>query len=139
MEKRPLTRRIFIDTSFVLAFVNDTDQYHQTAEQLINQFENYPMVITDAVLLEIGNALAKNFKRQAVEIFDYFYTAKQVRIVHLTPALLRRGFDLYRTYHDKTWGLVDCISFVVMREMGITEVLTLDRHFAQAGFIILEP
>jgi hypothetical protein len=139
MGRRPLARRIFIDTSFVLAFVNDTDQYHQTAVQLINKFEHYPIVITDAVLLEIGNALARNFKRQAIEIFEHFYTAKQVSIVHLTPALLRRGFDLYRTYLDKSWGLVDCISFVVMRDMGITEVFTCDRHFVQAGFIILEP
>jgi hypothetical protein len=138
MEKRPLTR-IFIDTSFVLAFVNDRDQHHQTAVQLIDKFEHHPVVITDAVLLEIGNALARNFKPQAIEIFNHCYTAKQVTIVHLTPALLRRGFQLYQSYLDKTWGLVDCISFIVMRDMGITEVLTLDKHFAQAGFKILVP
>lgn len=128
-----------MDTGFVMAVVNDQDQYHPTAVKLANQFRNYPMVITDAVLLEIGNALARRFKTKAIDIINHFYDSDEVILIHVTPALLRRGFDLYRTYHDKTWGLVDCISFVVMREMGITEVLTLDRHFAQAGFIILEP
>ena len=52
----------------------------------------------------------------------------------LTPALFDEGFDLYRTYRDKEWGLVDCISFVVMRKAGIQEALTFDQHFVQAGF-----
>jgi hypothetical protein len=35
---------------------------------------------------------------------------------------------------DKAWSLTDCISFVVMREHEITDALTGDRHFTQAGF-----
>jgi predicted nucleic acid-binding protein len=41
---------------------------------------------------------------------------------------------MYVQHTDKTWGLVDCISFVVMQERGITEALTAGRHFVQAGF-----
>jgi len=134
-----LTNKIFLDTSFILAFVNEQDQNHQTAVRLTDKFKYDPVVITDAVLLEIGNGLARNFKLQAIEIFNHCYTAKQVTIVHLTPALLRRGVQFYQSYLDKTWGLVDCISFVVMRDMGITEVLTFDKHFAQAGFKMLAP
>jgi len=44
---------------------------------------------------------------------------------------------LYRNYSDKEWGLTDCISFVVMKEQGIKEALTTDKHFAQAGFRVL--
>jgi uncharacterized protein len=35
---------------------------------------------------------------------------------------------------DKEWSLTDCISFVVMKERGLTEALTADHHFEQAGF-----
>ncbi|MFM5956954.1 MAG: PIN domain-containing protein, partial [Dolichospermum sp.] len=35
---------------------------------------------------------------------------------------------------DKEWGLVDCISFIVMQDRGITDALTADTHFQQAGF-----
>ncbi len=37
---------------------------------------------------------------------------------------------------DKEWGLTDCISFVVMQQHNLTKVLTVDRHFEQAGYEI---
>jgi predicted nucleic acid-binding protein len=52
--------------------------------------------------------------------------------------LFDRGFETYQKYADKDWGLVDCISFVVMWEGGITEVLTFDGDFEQAGFVMLK-
>lgn len=55
-------------------------------------------------------------------------------IVPATPDLFDRGLDLYARRPDKTWSLTDCISFVVMTERGLTEALTGDRHFEQAGF-----
>ena len=47
------------------------------------------------------------------------------------------GIALYAERPDKDWSLTDCISFVVMREMDISEALTGDRHFEQAGFTVL--
>jgi uncharacterized protein len=46
--------RIFIDTLFVIALINRRDQYHQQALELAEQFEGYPLLVTDAVFLEIG-------------------------------------------------------------------------------------
>lgn len=42
--------------------------------------------------------------------------------------------QLYTQRPDKDWSLTDCISFVVMKQHGLTEALTADRHFEQAGF-----
>ncbi len=42
--------------------------------------------------------------------------------------------EMYQSYDDKTWGLVDCLSFVVMKQMNLTTVLGFDQHFVQAGF-----
>jgi predicted nucleic acid-binding protein len=44
---------------------------------------------------------------------------------------------LYHLRPDKQWSLTDCISFLVMSEEGITEALTADHHFEQAGFVAL--
>jgi predicted nucleic acid-binding protein len=51
--------------------------------------------------------------------------------------LFDQGFELYARRLDKDWSLTDCISFVVMREHGLTHALTGDHHFEQAGFRIL--
>jgi len=45
--------------------------------------------------------------------------------------------ELYAERPDKGWSLTDCISFVVMRQQGITQALTGDHHFEQAGFTAL--
>jgi predicted nucleic acid-binding protein len=52
---------------------------------------------------------------------------------------MERALQLYAERADKTWGLVDCASFVVMTEQGMTEAFTTDRHFEQAGFRCLLP
>ena len=53
----------------------------------------------------------------------------------------RQAFALYREREDKEWGLTDCLSFVVMNERGLTDALTADDHFRQAGFraLLREP
>jgi predicted nucleic acid-binding protein len=47
---------------------------------------------------------------------------------------LQRGFDLFSQRPDKEWSLTDCISFVVMQDYGVTDALTSDGDFEQAGF-----
>jgi predicted nucleic acid-binding protein len=84
--------------------------------------------------MEVGNALARGFKPQAVRIIEHLMAQDNVEVVHVTRDLFGRGFGLYRDYQDKQWGLVDCISFAVMRERGMTDALTFDQHFTQAGF-----
>jgi hypothetical protein len=59
-----------------------------------------------------------------------------VTVVTLTPDLFESAFDLYRRHTDKQWGLVDCVSFVVMRQTGLTTALAFDQHFVQAGFVV---
>lgn len=129
--------RIFIDTGFIIALINQRDHYHQKASELATKFEGYLLLVTDAVMLEIGNALSRSFKREASQIIEYFLTSDEVEMVHLTSELFEKGFELYKKYQDKEWSLVDCISFIVMQEKEVSQVLAFDRHFVQMGFEIL--
>ncbi|HZP84278.1 MAG TPA: PIN domain-containing protein [Chthonomonadaceae bacterium] len=116
--------KIFVDTLFAVALINERDQYHARAVECADLYEGQPLVVTDAVLLEIGNALARRYKLEAVEAIEGFLTAENVEVVRLTQELFERAFALYKAYRDKEWGMVDCISSVVMQEMGITDALT---------------
>lgn len=126
--------QIFVDTSFIVALVNERDQYHQRAVELVDQYDAQPLVTTDSVLLEIANALSRAYKAEAVQVIENLLSSDNIEIVHLTPDLFGRAFELYKTRQDKTWGLVDCISFVIMQSRNIPTALTFDQHFVQAGF-----
>lgn len=132
-----MSNRIFVDTLFLVALINKRDQYHQQAQELSAYFEGYSLLTTDAILLEVGNTLARNYKNEAADLIEYFLSSEEVEVFRLTPELFDKAFALYKSYQDQSWGLVDCISFVVMREANITQALTCDRHFIQAGFQVL--
>lgn len=95
------------------------------------------MVITDAVFLEIANALARNHKQEAIQIIKELTSSENVEIVRLMPELFERAFDLYKKRQDKSWGLVDCLSFIIMQDKNINFALSFDQHFIQAGFQLL--
>lgn len=85
--------------------------------------------------MEIGNALSKRrYRAAAVALLSSLELDLSIEVVPLSPELYAEAFDLYRGRPDKEWGLVDCVSFVVMKARGITEALTADEHFEQAGF-----
>ena len=67
-----MSKIIFIDTLFEVALVNERDQYHERADQLAEELAGRRFLITDSVLLEIGNALARNFRDRWVEFMHHF-------------------------------------------------------------------
>jgi uncharacterized protein len=135
---RKMSSSLFIDTGYVIALINQDDQYHQQALRLAEQYEGRSVVTTDAVLLEIGNALSRIARQEATAIIHYFQTDPDVTLVPLTPGLLSEALELYAKHQDKTWGLIDCVSFVVMKNRQLSKVLAFDRHFIQAGFTLAE-
>ncbi len=91
-----MSNQIFVDTLFVVALINQRDQYHQQASELADRFEGHLLLVTDAVLLEIGNALSRSYKKEAVEIIEQFLDSDEVEIVRLTPQFFDQAFALYK-------------------------------------------
>ena len=114
--------KIFIDTSFIIALVNDRDQYHHQALSIADRYDSQFLVVTDAVLLEVANALSRRYKSEAIQIIEDLLSSEDVEVVRLTSQLFDRAFDLYKTRSDKAWGLVDCISFIARNE-GLPSLL----------------
>jgi uncharacterized protein len=128
---------VFLDTSFAIALSSQTDQNHLQAVKLANQLELHKthLVTTQAILLEIGNALSKQrYRAAAIQLLESLETDPNIEVVLLTNSLYQEAFNLFKQRQDKEWGLVDCISFIVMQNRAITDALTADAHFQQAGF-----
>jgi predicted nucleic acid-binding protein len=125
---------VFADTSFYLAVLNPRDLAHANALQ-VGEHLHRPVLLTDFVLLELGNSLSGAGQRELFsKLVPHLRSHPNVRIVPATRELLDRGFALFSGRADKEWSLTDCTSFVVMQEEGLTEALTTDHHFEQAGF-----
>jgi hypothetical protein len=129
--------RLFLDTSYVQALLNPRDSHHPRAKSLAARVKQSPeVVITEAVLAEVGNALSRTpgLRRHAAEFIRGCYGEPNMSVVAVDTTLLTRALDLFERRSDKEWGLTDCISFVVMRDRGLHDAATEDRHFQQAGF-----
>ena len=131
---------VFLDAAYAIALSVPKDDYHAQAILIADDLEatKTRLVTTRAVIVEIGNALSKQrYRRAAVELLQSLEADPNVTIIRLTEDLYARAFRLFRERPDKEWGLTDCVSFVVMQDHKITEALTTDEHFQQAGFTAL--
>jgi predicted nucleic acid-binding protein len=134
---------MFLDSSFIVARFTPRDQFHETATQLGLRVDQCKEIwTTEAVLLEIAAAFrAPSQRRAAVRVWDQFHSESRCRLTQISGGLLERGMELFRQSQDKAWSLTDCISFVVMQDQHLTDALSCDHHFLQAGFraLLLEP
>ena len=132
-----LMNKVFLDTSYAVALSAATDENHQRALEIAEELETSgaTFVTTRAILLEIGNALAKvRYREAAVKLLNALEHDPNVEIIPASDELYRRAFEIYQDRLDKEWGLIDCMSFVVMKDQQVTQALTADHHFRQAGF-----
>jgi len=126
---------IFLDTVGLIALWNSDDQWHDQADasftELLNSRSTF--LTTTYVLLECGNAAARrSFRKDVVDLW---------RLLEARQELIRpreedwlQGWQSYQQTKAAGAGIVDCISFAVMRRLGIEEAFTNDHHFGAAGF-----
>jgi len=135
------TNLIYVDAAGWIALVNRRDALHTSAVQIYKerlQDEACQFVTSSVVLLEVGNWLSPvPLRSLAVDLRNRIEQSSRIEVVHVTPELYAKGWELYSNRLDKDWGMIDCISFEIMQERNLTEALTSDHHFEQAGFKIL--
>ena len=132
-----LVATYFADTSFWIAISSRRDQYHSQAaawhQSVVRTASR--IVTTEAVLWEWLNALSDASTRTiAAEGYRRVHADRRIEVVPFQPELSDAAIGLYRGRADKNWSLTDCLSFVIMDRHALTEALTTDRHFEQAGF-----
>jgi predicted nucleic acid-binding protein len=135
---------LFLDTAYVYAQINTRDQWHEAAVRWESRLAatRQRLLTTEFVLIEIADGLsAIRFRAHAIRVIDLLRSSPLVEVIPASAQLFASAMGLYRNRDDKDWGLTDCSSFVVMREHHLSDVLTTDEHFRQAGFrpLLLDP
>ena len=131
-------RTLFGDTFLWIALVNTRDARHAQVRAFLNGFDGRT-VTTDWVLVEVADALAGSpaGRQRFIRLRADLLADPDVTVVESRPELMEQAVQLYADRDDKRWSLTDCLSFVVMQREGLTEALTGDHHFEQAGFVAL--
>jgi len=128
---------IFVDAYYFIARLNRRDQHHDRAK-VVRLPEEVVLVTSEWVLVEVANTLAKTEARPQFQYFVHeFRRSTKSNVVPASSRGFTQALDLYHQHRDKHWSLTDCTSFLIMRERGIRDALTGDRHFEQAGFVAL--
>ncbi|MEI6429633.1 MAG: PIN domain-containing protein [Pseudanabaena sp. ELA607] len=133
-------KTVFADTSYWIAFLNEDDDLYEIAIQTTEKLFPMQIVTSEMILSELLNHVSKkgkNFRNAAVNFINQLNEEPNVVITPQTSPLFTIAFQLYAQRQDKAWSHTDCSSFCIMEELGITEALTYDKHFEQAGFVAL--
>ncbi|GAK51658.1 PilT-like protein [Candidatus Moduliflexus flocculans] len=98
------------------------------------------MVTTNYVITELVALMNSPLRLSRDVMIGFVESLKNspyVEIVHVEPEVDAQAWQMLKSRPDKTWSLVDCASFVIMRQRKLTQALTTDHHFEQAGFVRL--
>ena len=131
--------RLFVDTGYFLALALRRDTWNGVARNWAKRSKQhrYQLITTQAVLMEVGAALARTPLRQlAQSILVAAQNDPALAVLPCDDALYDRALTLFLAHPDKNWSMTDCASFVVMAEQGLTHALSADHHFEQAGYVI---
>lgn len=135
-------KRVFADTGFWIAFLNPKDRWYEKAIAINKnlQIQKTTIVTSELVLIELLNffgTFPSNIRQRTGLLVQNIQSHSSITIVSQTSLLFSKALELYLQRPDKEWSLTDCSSFIIMKELQITEALAHDKHFQQAGFITL--
>jgi predicted nucleic acid-binding protein len=131
---------VFVDTSALIAFLDADDPAHGVSREVWRHcvLEDEGMVTTDYVVLEAIAVAQRRWGLDAVRtIVDEYMPLIEVGSV--TPEDRSAAIGALLAAGRRHLSLVDCVSFTVMRRLGIREYLGQDPHFEERGFARFTP
>lgn len=126
---------ILIDTTAWIGLINVRNYLAPSTRSLMSQLRGNGcrFVTTTPILLEVLDGLSTR-ERFLSRLLRSSLVALNCEVIALEEALFDQVWKFFEARPDKEWALTDCFSFVVMQERGISQSLTYDHHFEQAGF-----
>ena len=133
-------KNAFADADYWIALLNPLDRLHGKACSISPRLRGVRIITSEMVLVEVLAGLASKghvLRQAAVKLVEQLRSNANVNIVPQTSIQFQEALKLYKDRQDKDWSLTDCASILVMQEEGISEALSYDKHFGQAGFTLL--
>jgi len=128
----------FVDTWYLIARADPHDTHHRSVMRMERLLTRAELVTHEYVFTEfLAFFAAEGAEARASAVATVRRAQTTFRVVETTRVLFNSALDLYARRPDKEYSFTDCLSMVIMRQLGIESVLTNDHHFRQEGFTVL--
>jgi uncharacterized protein len=129
--------KIFLDTSFLVAFYNKEDKNHaQTRNFMANADQSLFCLISDYIFDEILTVLlVRGGKFLSIEAGSKILEDARIDLLQIDTEVFDKAWLVYQSFSDKQWSFTDCTSYVLMKNLSIHTGASFDNHFDQFGFI----
>ncbi len=128
--------KLFVDTWGWVAVADRRDGGHEAATEIFRQARRSGGAITSNFILD--ETFTHLFKRRPFEeAWNFTTTVVQspfIDIQEITGSRFSRAIELRKQFSDKPRiSFTDLSTMAIMVELGITDILTADRHFTHVG------
>jgi predicted nucleic acid-binding protein len=134
--------KLFVDTSGWANLIDISQPYHDLAVQIYHdrRSQKHKIITTNYIICELVALLSSPLRIPRNKVIAFIQSLKKspyIHIIHIDEMMDAKAWELLTQREDKEWSLVDCSSFIIMKQRRINEALTNDHHFEQAGLIKL--
>ncbi len=131
---------LFVDTGAWYALADRSDQHHNEAVEIYPKLlsGNLPLKTTNLIIAETYTLIRRGIGYQAAIAFlENITSSPRVVRIYSDSILEETAESILRQYQDQDFSYTDAVSFVVMKQYGITEAFSFDKHFVTAGFTLI--
>lgn len=132
---------VFVDTGTIFAVKTDADGHHEAAAQFFNQAVQYNLcsfITTDFIIFETVTLMKARLSNSiAIEAGKFLRANEHIKTIKVTEDTIKKAWDIFDRFDDKSFSFTDCTSFAIMKERGITKAFTFDEHFSQFGLEVV--
>ncbi len=130
---------VFIDTSAFYALMDGSDEFHEMAKQIMETLLKNDVSLTTSnyIIIEVMALLQSRLGFEAADVF-YEDILQLVSLLWIDQSTHEIAVELWRGLGRKKVSLVDCVSFMTMRQTKIHKTFSFDKHFSEQGFEILK-
>jgi predicted nucleic acid-binding protein len=128
---------VFLDTSYLLVLQLAQDQNHGAALAHWHSVAPRlpPLVTTPYIFDETVTFFnSRGYHAKALQLGPNLRHSPSLQLIHVDEALFYAGWQFFERHQGKQYSLTDCISFILMPQLGIGTACTFDHHFTPAGF-----
>ncbi|MDR0900197.1 MAG: type II toxin-antitoxin system VapC family toxin [Methanobrevibacter sp.] len=125
---------IFLDTNFLVSFFIEEEDDHDRAVEIAKNIVNEEQIISRLIIAETANLLHNKLKIDNERIKEIYKELNRDYTLIEDHYFYDKALDMMLNLNKRV-QFFDCVFITIMKELGIKEIVTFDKHFENIGGI----